>query len=141
MTKTILAKVDNLFEEYSNEECLKTFGMEKPTEIHLVFSEALLAKMKRMQSIAREEKLTSVKTLSSYRAHPDTSYAELYRNGQKLEVHYYEDYDREFPAIDDLNCFSLECKSVNGYDFTASFLYVNAACADMVITTFPFSID
>lgn len=140
MTKTILAKVDNLFEEYSNEDCLKTFGMEIPTEIHLVFSDTLLKKMKRIQSIAREENVTSIKTLSSYRSQPDPSYAEIYRNGKKLEVHYYDDFDRNFPTID-VDCFYLECKSINGYDFVASFLYVNAACADMVIETFPFSID
>lgn len=141
MTKTILAKVDNQFEQYSNEDCLKTFGMELPTEIHIVFSDSLIAKMKRIQQLAREERLTSVKTLSSYRAHPDSSYAELYRDGKKLEMHYYEDFDREFPVVDDLNCFGIECKSINGYDFTASFIYVNAACADMVVETVPFSID
>lgn len=141
MTKTILAKVNNIFEEYTNDDCLKTFGMEIPTEIHLVFSQSLIAKMKRMQTLVRSEYLTSVKTLSSYRSEPDTSYAELYRNGKKLEIHYYEDFDKEFPAIDDLNCFDLECRRINGCDFTASFIYVNAACAELVIETLPFSID
>lgn len=143
MNKTIVVQVDNpwyLDEKEENQKSIMQFGMELPTEIHLVLSESLSTKLKKMQEILKEESLTSIKTLSSYRKAPDPSYAVLYRNGKALDVHYYEDFDTTFPTVD-LNCFSLECTLINGVQFVARFLYVNAACADIEIITKPFKIN
>lgn len=140
MDKIIKATVEKFYIAESDEESMKHFGMPIPDTIELRLSEALVKKLQKMQELIAENMLTSIKTLSSYRNHPDTSYAVFYKNGKQMEISRYIDVDRYYDTVD-VHCFELKCDAFHKNMVQARFIFTSASCREILITTKPFSIE
>jgi len=137
MTNKVIATVkirDRRDMGRTEEEVKQAFGLGIPTHIHLYFTDALIEKMKKIQSLIRENNLTTIKTLSSYRKSPDSSYAIFYRNDEEMHIPKYVDGGRKYDIVE-LNNFSLTCDSFYGVKFSASFLYTSPSCDEFVVNT------
>src|SRR5579875_2624522 len=140
MSRTIIATVNMRDVEMPEDEVRHLFGMDIPTHIHLVLTDELLAKMKHIQNLIKENNLTSIETLSSYRKAPDSSYALFYRNDELMKIPKYLDGYNKYDTVD-LNSFTLTCKSIHSRNFSASFLYTSSSCHELEIKTQYFDID
>jgi hypothetical protein len=138
--RTIIAPVDTRKIKMPENEIRHLFGMEVPTHIHIVFTDELLAKMKHIQHLIKENNLTSIETLSSYRKAPDSSYALFYKDGELMKITKYMDGYVKYDTVE-LNNFTLTCQSVHTRNFSASFLYNNETCHALEVQTKYFDID
>lgn len=140
MTKHISVEVKKRSIACKEEECFNQFRMAFPDQVVLVLSEALILRLKLIAEFMKANKINSMQTLNSYRKNPDPSYAKFYKDGKEMEISTYIDCDKQYHTVE-LDCFNITCDSVHSYEFTASFLYVNETCAELVIKTLPFSLE
>lgn len=138
--RTIIVPVDKRRIRMPDSEIRHLFGMEVPTHIHLIFTDELLTKMKHIQNLIKENMLSSIETLSSYRKAPDASHALFYKDGELMKIIKYLDGSIKYNTVD-LNNFTLRCESVQKKNFSASFWYYNETCHELEIKTKNFSID
>lgn len=139
MNKTIIATVNIKDIKMPEDQVRHLFGLDIPTHIHLFLTDALFEKMKNIQKMIKENNLTTIKTLSSYRKTPDSSYALFYRNNELMDIPKYLDGDIKYSVVD-LNNFTLTCDSVHARNFSASFLYTSALCNELEVKTQYFNI-
>jgi hypothetical protein len=140
MSQTIIATVNIQDINMPEDQVRHLFGMDIPTHVHFFFTDDLFKKMKHIQQLIKENNLTSIETLSSYRKAPDESYAQFYRNDELMKIPKYLDGYKKYDTVD-LSNFKLKCESVHARNFSASFLYTNESCNELVVKTQYFSID
>lgn len=138
--RTIIAPVDIKKIKMPEEKIRHLFGMDVPTHIHIVFTDELLAKMKHIQNLIKENNLTAIETLSSYRHAPDSSYGIFYKDGALMKIPKYLDGYVKCDTVE-LDSFKLTCQSVHARNFSASFWYNNETCHELEIRTKYFNID
>jgi hypothetical protein len=138
--RTIIVPVNKRDIKMPDSEIRHLFGMEVPTHIHLVFTDELLTKMKHIQTLIKDNNLTKIQTLSSYRKAPDASHALFYKNDELMKIAKYLDGDIKYDTVE-LDHFTLTCESVQSKNFYASFWYYNERCNEVEIKTKHFNID
>lgn len=134
MTTDVMVEIDWLSQatdEGKQDEVQHNFDMPIPTYVVLHLTDKLYDKMKTMQLLLKEHKISSIEIISSTIKDTEHSTVDLYYDDKPIKLAHYHEVDKDIPVFD-IHTFMLKTTKRTGGKWVASFLYCNDS------DTFPF---
>jgi hypothetical protein len=124
----------------SQAEITKKFGMPIPHYASLTLTDDLVTKMKEVQGLLEQYKVSEISFISSTVKEQSHSTVRLYNDSeQEIIIKSYEEIKKQYPVFEDRH-FNLTTSRIHSGKFVAEFMYSNDNGGDFVFETNSFDL-